>query len=50
VIAGIMLLTGFMCVSIIGSALSARYSIGRSENVKTKQQETRKHHAGDGET
>jgi voltage-gated potassium channel len=45
VIAGIMLLTGFMCVSIIGNALSTRYTIVRSESVKTKEQETRKHHS-----
>ncbi len=31
VIAGVMLLTGLLCVSIVGNALTARYSIVRAE-------------------
>jgi len=35
-IAGGMLLTGIMCVSIIGNALTDRYTIVRTEQVETK--------------
>jgi len=34
-IAGVMLLAGLMCISIIGNALTDRYTILRSEQIKT---------------